>query len=188
MNHQDAKTPRTAFRRPGARRTWCLGVLVVGASLPLWAQQASPPAGQEKPKEGRAAYVRRMYEKDRATFGDACRSVLGFVRGEPAEGDFAANEKDLLARSIVEENWGGDSGPLTKGTLAFMLCKALGIKGGFTMSILGASRRYALREAIYLGLMPRGSPGQFVSGRELIDVITNAEIYKEKGTLESVHK
>ncbi len=163
------------------------------ATAVLFGALAAVPilGAQDKPqeKERRTAYLRRVYEKDRAGFGDACRAVLSLVKDEHSDDDFAAVQKELESRGIVEAGWElGEAAPVDRGTLSYMLCKALGIKGGLTMGVFGTSRRYALRECVYLGLIPGGSTGQYLSGRELIDVLGNAEIHREAGRADSVRK
>ncbi len=157
------------------------------AAVPLLGAQekAQEPAAREQ----RTAYLRRIFEKDRAGFGDACRAVLSLVQDEHTDADFEAVRKDLEARGIVEAGWDlrADS-PLDRGTLAFMLCRALGIRGGLTMAVFGTSRRYALRECVHLGLLPGGTAGQYVSGRELIDALGNADLYREAGSTDSLRK
>lgn len=156
--------------------------IAVLAALPLLGfQEAAKP-----PQESRTAWVRRMFEKDRATYADACRAVLSLGKDEPASGDFAALQKELTERGIADPAWNlAEGSPVTKGTLAYMLCKTLGIKGGLTAGVFGMTRRYALRECLFLRLFARGKTDEFVSGRELIDVLTNAEIFKKEGSLDS---
>jgi len=159
--------------------------LVVGA--PLFALQETPK--QEKPKESRTAYLRRIFEKDRASYGDACRAVLSVIKNEHSDADFAAVVGDLSGRGVVNPEWGlQESSLLTKGTLAYMVCQALEIKGGVTMRLFGINRRYALRECVHQRLMQRGTTDEYVSGRELIDVITNATVHKEQGHADSQYK
>jgi hypothetical protein len=69
-----------------------------------------------------------------------------------------------------------------------MVCQALEIKGGVTMRLFGINRRYALRECIHLRLIASGTTDEYVTGRELIDVITNATVYKEQGNTDSQFK
>lgn len=157
------------------------------AALPLLGAQEKPQ--EPGPKESRTAYLRRIYEKDRAGFGDACRAVLSVVKDEHSDADFGAVRQDLESRGIVDGGWGlAESSPLDRGTLAYMLCKALGIKGGLTMGVFGTTRRYALRECVYLGLIPGGTTGQYLSGRELIDVLGNVEVWRESGSTDSLRK
>lgn len=154
------------------------------AAAPLLAQEKPAPA-----KESRTAYLRRIFEKDRATYGDACRAVLSVVKDEHTDADFGAVSGDLAGRGIVASDWNlNEASLLTKGTLAYMACKALDIKGGLTTRVFGMSRRYALREAQHVGLITGGSMDEYVTGRELIDVITNVTVHKEQGNTDSQYK
>ncbi len=161
-----------------------IGLLAVAAaSLPLL-------AGQDPDKrESRTAWLRRIYATDRCRFGDGLRAVAGLVAGAPLDEPFAAIRKRVVDEGVMPDSWDAlEESELTKGHLAYLLCGALKIKGGLTMRIVGITRRYALREAIYVGLIERGSTEEFVSGRELIDVTRRAEIYKAEGSLESIRK
>jgi hypothetical protein len=56
------------------------------------------------------------------------------------------------------------------------------------MRIFGINRRYALRECVFLRLIQGGTTDEYVTGRELIDVVTNAAIHKEQGSTDSQFK
>jgi hypothetical protein len=158
-------------------------VLVSGVSLPAQDQAAKPA------KESRTAYLRRIFEKDRATFGDACRAVLSVVKNEHTDADFTAVFGELNTRGVVSTSWTlQESSLLTKGTLAYMICQALEIKGGVTMRLFGINRRYALRECLYRRLIASGTVDEYVTGRELIDVVTNAAVHREQGHTDSQFK
>ena len=157
------------------------------AAVPIWGAQEKPQ--EPPPKERRTAYLRRIFEKDRAGFGDACRALLSVVKDEHSDDDFAAVRKELESRGIVDAGWDlAETAPVDRGTLAYMLCKALGIRGGVTASVFGMTRRYAFRECVYLGLLSGGTPGQYVSGRELIDILGSVEVYREAGRTDSLIK
>ena len=163
-----------------------LGSLLIPAAR---AQDEKKKEKQEPEKERRTAYVRRLFEKNRATFGDACRSVQSLASDEHTDADFEAIHKQLVEKGTVVKGWDlKESSPVTRGVLAYMLCKTLKIKGGLTVRVFGWSRRYAFRECLYVGLIPRGTTGQYVTGRQLIDILGNAEVYKEKGNLDSQRK
>jgi hypothetical protein len=179
------------------RTTTGLLLAAAAAGLPFLAVEgrafrAETGAAAQAPaqgKETRTAYLRRVFEKDLASTGDACRMMLSLASGEHTDAEFATLRADLESRGIVEAAWElEESARLTKGTLAFMLARTLGVKGGLTASVLGMTRRYALKECVYLGLMEEGATGQYVTGRELIDVVTNAEIYRQEGSLDSLRK
>jgi hypothetical protein len=157
--------------------------LLTGASLP--AQDQAPKAG----KESRTAYLRRIFEKDRASFGDACRAVLSVMKNEHTDADFATVFGDLNGRGVVSSAWAlQESSLLTKGTLAYMVCQALEIKGGVTLRLFGINRRYALRECLFRRLIASGTVDEYVTGRELIDVVTNATVHREQGHTDSQFK
>lgn len=179
------------------KNAWLLGLLAAIAAVPLVMGQDKPfdsvskaDLAQDKqdpdPRESRTAHLRRMYATDRCTYGDGLRAIAGLVNDAPVEGDFVAGLKE---KGIVPASWNdaADS-KLTKGTLAYLLCKALDIKGGATMRITGTSRRYALRECIYVGLMAVGSTDEYVSGRELLDVMQRAALFKTDGSLDKIRK
>jgi hypothetical protein len=150
-------------------------------ALVLLAAQAAPPA-QEK----RTDFLRRLYEKDRASLADASRLAVGLAKDAPAEGDA---RQEAVGLGLLDPAWElSDAGPVDKGTVAYMLVKALGIKGGLTMSVFGPSRRYAFRELVFLRIMKGGTPGELMTGRELIDVLSAAEIYKAAGSLDADRK
>jgi hypothetical protein len=162
-----------------------IGALAVIACGPLLAQDKPAATG----KESRTAYLRRIFEKDRASYGDACRALLSILKDEHSDADFAAISGDLSGRGIVSADWGlQETSLLTKGTLAYMLCQALEIKGGLTMRLFGVNRRYALRECQHKGLISGGVMNEYVTGRELIDVLTNATVYREQGSTDSQYK
>jgi len=162
-----------------------IGALAVIACAPLLAQDKPAPAR----KESRTAYLRRIFEKDRASYGDACRAVLSLLKDEHTDADFAAVSGDLSGRGIVSADWNlQETSLLTKGTLAYMLCQALEIKGGLTMRLFGMSRRYALRECQHKNLIVGGVMDEYVTGRELLDVLTNATVYREQGSSDSQFK
>ena len=144
-------------------------------------------ARQDAPKkEKRTDFVRRLYEKDRAGFGDACRLFVSLVKDQPADGDFEALRKEAVERGLIDPAWEmTETGPVDKGTVAYLVVKALGIKGGLTMSIFGASRRYAFRECVHLKLIAGGTPGEHMTGRELLDVLSAAESWKQAGSLDA---
>ena len=154
--------------------------MLIAITLAVLAQQEPPKA------EKRSDFLRRLYEKDRAGFADAVRLAVGLAKDAPVDGDARAEAAGL---GLIDPAWDlADAAPVTKGTVAYMLCRALNIKGGVTIAIFGLSRRYAFRELIFLKIMKGGADSEFVTGRELLDVLTNAELYKRAGSLDAERK
>ena len=114
---------------------------------------------------------------------------LSLSKGEHSDAAFADVQKDLVSGGAADADWGFEESTIvTKGTLAYMLCKTLGIRGGVTTTIFGMSRRYAFRECVYLGLLSGRTDMEYVMGRELIDALADAEVYKERGNADSLRK
>ena len=68
--------------------------LVTG--VPLFALQDKEAPKQDKPKESRTAYLRRIFEKDRASYGDACRAVLSVIKNDHSDADYDHKVIDRL--------------------------------------------------------------------------------------------
>src|SRR5262252_9029539 len=96
------------------RAIWAFLAAALIVAVPLFALQETPK--QEKPKESRTAYLRRIFEKDRATYGDACRAVLSLVKNEHSDAEFAVIQADLVGQAVARPDWGfQEASLLTKG-------------------------------------------------------------------------
>jgi hypothetical protein len=121
-----------------------------------------------------------MLKKHRCTIGEAVRGVCLLVNGSDPGKTFDERYEFLLQRQIVRPAWNLKSDDwIDRGTLAYMLIKAGGIKGGVNLRLLGSlglgDRRYAYRELIYLNLMETGCDYQYLTGPELITVTGNVD-------------
>ena len=137
------------------------------------------PLSAETPAESDAQFYMLLAYKQMATLGDAYQAVGMLANGDskllPAEDC----RKSLVERKIAREDWGNDlKAPVTKGKLAYMVCQALGIKGGVTMRLFGPTQRYCLFECLYLELMVQGSTYQNCTGGELVATIDRADEYR----------
>jgi len=70
--------------------------------------------------------------------------------------------------------------PLRKGVAAHLFQRALGIRGGLALHVLGSSERYALKELVFQGLMSPGYVHDLVSGAELVQIMDLAAAYRLK--------
>jgi len=104
----------------------------------------------------------------------ACSMVLLLAQGEDRYVNFEQRLAGLEVKGLARADWRLQAEePVTKGTLAYMLCRTLDIKGGVLMHLL-PSRRYAYREAIYYELMERGSEYEPLTGPEAVGVLGRA--------------
>ena len=81
-------------------------------------------------------------------------------------------ESKLLPKRVAEDF--RPTEPLRKGLAAYVFYRALDIKGGLIITVLGVNERYALKELSYQGIMSSGNTNDIVSGDELISALTLA--------------
>lgn len=142
------------------------------------AAPAAPAAKPAAPATSDAQFFAELGYKDVATAADAARAFAIFKsEGKETGADFEAARTYLAANGVADE-WLAKAAadtPLDKGHLASLACKALGLKGGLWMQILGPLPRLALQECGYLGLMVGGCDYCHVTGGELVGVIDRAD-------------
>ena len=144
---------------------------------------AAPPAGGAKAATGgRTGFFRKLHQSPQATFADTCRAMSLLFFDEDKGGDFESTRRVLIENGVVATKWTyGAESPVTKGMISYMVCRALGIKGGVLMWTLGTSQRYGLRECTWNGIVLDGNVDQYITGGELLAVLSRAEGYKKYG-------
>jgi len=120
-----------------------------------------------------------LLDKPLASTADAATALTLFL-GEPP---WDSSARDLAARlvdmEIIAADWTvGEAEPLTKGKISYMICQALEIRGGFWMTLFGPSEKYCCREAVYLDIVSAGSLHRYVTGEELLNILSQAELYR----------
>ena len=124
------------------------------------------------------AFLRVLLEKKRATFADACRVVVILHTKNLESATFEQDVAHLRQAGILPNKWQITADqPVDRGELSSLLCKALDIKGGLTMRVLGPARRYAFRECVFLKLLPHGHQHEYLTGEDLIAVVGLTEKY-----------
>jgi len=122
-------------------------------------------------EDGSAELAYKLAFKKWGTNAEACSMMLYLVEGEDQGETFEQKQQLLQSRGILPGDWDlSATEPVRKGTLALMLCRALDIKGGLFMRLVGG-RRYAYREAVYLDLMQGGSEREYLTGPEVVDIM-----------------
>ncbi|MDQ7779612.1 MAG: hypothetical protein RDV41_07865 [Planctomycetota bacterium] len=130
-------------------------------------------------------FYRDLAKKQAATLDDGYRAICILRAGKDDGAKFEDLRALLVKDGIAPDSWPAEpQTELTKGKLALMICKALDIKGGVIARIFGMTERYALRELAYIGIMPQKSGHFFVSGTELLSVLSRAARYKTKEPVE----
>lgn len=153
------------------------------------AKPANPPAAAKPdgsaPKSGsksRTGFFRKLNEENEAPFADACRAMSILFFDEDKGDDFKQNRAVLVSNNVVPKSWTYQAeSPLTKGMISYMLCRALGIRGGVLLFVIGTTQRYGLRECVWDGLVIDGNIDQYITGGELLAILSRAEGFKKYG-------
>lgn len=166
----------------------CAGFLEIAACAGA-PEKPAMPVSEAVRSNSRTAFLRDLYSTNRATYGDAVRMIHALVTGGTSTAPFAELHQELVKRGIAREEWGPSEGEkVSRGRFAYLLVSALQISGGVTMNLFGLSERHALREATYHRLMVGTFSDEYLTGRELIDTLRRAEIFRKEGNLDSIRK
>jgi hypothetical protein len=142
------------------------------APMPLYNPKAS--------NAGSAALARNVIDRQAVSLHEGMQGVIVFSVGRLTDMSYKGCALFLTQKGVIPGQWGimySEKTPLTRGMLAYMLVRALGIRGGLTMQVFGPSERYALRECQKMELIERGSANSQVSGREFLSIMRKAGEY-----------
>lgn len=108
-----------------------LMLLIMALPLAVFSQGDAGPAGD-------TSYFRELVDKGNATYADAYRIMNILVKGhDTPDASFEDFKNELLNQEIILQKWSAFKADefINRGQLAYMLVKALGIKGGLTLRI-----------------------------------------------------
>lgn len=168
----------THTRRCAAAAAVVLGLLAVGCSPMLRPEQAD--RGEQVTSDD--FLHDHLQRQSVVTAAEAYRAMLMLAEGQDTPRSFAGREEELLSKGILREDWRlSRETALDRGTIAWMTCRIIGMKGGVNMRTMGelgvGDRRYAVRELVYYQLLDPGPPYRYMSGAELVDLMHKADGY-----------
>lgn len=127
----------------------------------------------------------RLAEQPVTSNDDAFHGLLMFLDGDDPAEDYAGRVRELKSRRMLPAKFNQTAErAVDRGTLAVAILKALNIRGGLTMRLLGPSPRYAVRELVFMELYPPSSPNQTFSGVEFLGIIGKLEDYQRQQGIE----
>lgn len=177
-----------------------LAVIAVSLLLAAGGLWAGEPAGQNAPAgapkadpaqpTSDAQFFAELGYKDVAMAADTARALAILIsEGKETGADYTACQAYLTKRGVLPDGWlhkAAPDAPTAKGRLAILVCKALGVKGGLWMRLLGPLPRLALHECAYLEVMAAGCDYGHVTGGELVGVIDRTDRLRSTGTRDEV--
>jgi hypothetical protein len=163
-----------------------LGVLgALGGSLFLCGCQ-SPRAGKPLAKEfagsdpdAQLNFWHALTDEPIASNDQAFHALLLYVDNKDDSTDYGARVAALKRREMLPAKFASpaDAG-VTRGTVAVAMMRILNERGGVTTRVFGPSPRYAVRELMFLNVIPASTPNQALSGNELVGIIGRLEDYQ----------
>jgi hypothetical protein len=110
---------------------------------------------------------------------DAFHGLLLFLDGDDSKTNYADRVAELKERKLIPGYFNSPANEaVQRGMLAYAFVQALHIQGGWALTVLGPTPRYAVRELEDMNLYPRSSPEQTFSGTEFVGIIGRVEDYQ----------
>jgi len=155
-----------------------LALAIVGCSQQLRPEQAS--AGERIATED--FLHEHLQQESAVTVAEAYRAAVMLLDGEDKFGAFEEREAYLMGLGVVRPSWHLQRDAcIDRGSVAFMMLKIMGVRGGINLQTIGclplADRRYAYRELVYMEMVPLGPGYRFISGSELVSLMGKVDDY-----------
>ncbi len=158
---------------------------------------------QSKGASAEENVYRDLVDKGVATYEDGCRAISYFVDVPENTMTFEELVVELKKKGIIGKRWKYKAEkPVTRGIMAYMVCRVLNIKGGLSMRTIdttkrftrlicsklgikgdfglpdiGIGKRYAYLELQNMGLVPTGQKKTFLTGHDLLALMYRIEQY-----------
>lgn len=114
-----------------------------------------------------------------ATYNEAFHGLLLYLDGNDAANDYGQRVSLMKKRGLLAPDFHANpDDAVTRGALAVPIARAVKLKGGLMMNLVGANERYATRELQFAGLYPPSSPNQIFSGAEFVGIIGKLDDYQ----------
>ncbi len=124
-------------------------------------------------------YWHGLADRPLTTNNDAMHGLIEFHRGEDPTRSYEERLQLLKDEGLLDPGFDRPADEaVTRGTVAQVLSRSIGIEGGLTMRLIGAHPRYATRELVYLDIMRRGTAQQGMAGIEFVGTVARAEAYE----------
>ena len=126
-----------------------------------------------------AEYLFELSDKRYCSTDDAYRGMLFLIDAKDTSKDFEERTARLVMHGVADKDWAHNpNATMTKGKVAYMLVRALEIRGGVMYNITNACPRYALRELIHKGIIIGGTEHSKLSGAEYVGILGRADDHR----------
>ncbi len=169
---------RAACKRKRTRQLSVLFLMLIAVGCATSRRTWTSPQDPELLDD--TAFLHYLATVPIVTVDEGIRAVLLLIGRSTQAATFEERWQILQKFGAATDHWGCSANDLlTKGTLAYLVLELGGIPKGINSAIAGrtglAVRRYALKDCAHHGIPLGGSPGDPVSGGELISTLSAME-------------
>ena len=135
------------------------------------------PANEVVDKHHASQYINELVLKKTAYRFDLYKIIAIILGVENKHTDLDSQIEFLKINKIIDESLRIDfklDKPLQKGLTAYLVCRALDLRGGILARIFGLNQRRAIKELGFKGIISDGNVSDYISGKELIIILTRA--------------
>jgi hypothetical protein len=125
------------------------------------------------------SFWHELAERHLTSNDDAFHGILLDMDGHDKCENYAQRVAALQSRGMLRASFDepADSA-IRRGTMAVIVVKELGIRGGWALHVFRGTERYSLKELVYDGIFPPSSSQQTFSGSEFVGVIGKIDDYQ----------
>ena len=144
--------------------------------MPSSAVDAYPKADQE------LDFLAEVEKMNAITNNDAVHAFLLLQDGADAQPDYAARRAEAIRRGWMDRGASTNANEAARvGWMATAGCMVMQIKGGVSMHLFGPVPRYAVRELIFMEILPLRTENQVLSGSEFVDYLNRLDRISGRG-------
>jgi hypothetical protein len=157
-------------------------VLLAGVTVGCATPHSGKPLEQKlagSDPDAQVNYWHALTDENVTSNDQAFHGLLLYADGKDDSPDYTARVHALKSRGMLPYGFNepAEQG-VRRGTVAVALMKLLNEKGGVTLHVLGQSPRYAVRELMFLTVLPPSTPNQTFTGNEFVGIMGRVEDYQ----------
>jgi hypothetical protein len=135
-------------------------------------QVAEPAVARFPRSEDELQFLDALDKQVVVTNDDAMHAFIIFTDGKDLSTDYAGRVQVAKAKEWVGRDWSKPANESAEiGWMAVAGCRAIGVKGGMTMRVLGPTPRYCTKELVFMGILPLRTENQSLTGQEFVDFL-----------------
>ena len=152
-----------------------IAMLVGGCKSAFVSDPLTQKFGGDDPEQ-QMEFWHQLSERPLTCNDEAFHGLFLYVDGTDPHENYEQRVAAMKERKMLSKGFDQPANQAVwRGVLAVAICRALEIKGGVNMHLLGPTPRYATRELMFVGIYPTSSPRQTFSGTEFLGIMGRVE-------------